>query len=110
MSRSSQTCTSPGAGTARRRARCLAASVLAGLLASCASPGPDDYAAAASRHAEQAREHYALARQHEAAAERLSAQGDSEGAAIATQAADDEARAAGMEQFDADKDSWLSRW
>jgi hypothetical protein len=50
------------------------------------------------------------ARQHEAAADILEKQGDSEGAEISRRAMNDERRAARRDQFDADKDQWLSQW
>jgi hypothetical protein len=83
---------------------------LACFLTSCATPGPGEYADIAAHHAQQARRHNALAQQHEAAALNLARHGDGEGEEISQQAADEEARDARKEQFDADWDSWLSQW
>ena len=64
----------------------------------------------AADYARQAQTHDALARQHEAAAEILEKQGDSEGAEISRRAMNEERRAARRDQFDAEKDLWLSQW
>lgn len=84
--------------------------ILVSFTAGCATPGPSDYAAAAADYARQAQTHEALARQHEAAADILEKQGDGEGAEISRRAMNDERRAARRDQFDADKDLWLSQW
>jgi hypothetical protein len=80
------------------------------VLTSCATPGPGEYSDIAAHHAQQAQEHKALAQQHEAAARILANHGDTDGEEISQQAADEEARHARKEQFDADWDSWLSQW
>jgi hypothetical protein len=84
--------------------------ILTCVLTGCATPGPGEYANIAAHHAQQAREHKALAQQHEAAARILANHGDTDGKEISQQAADEEARHARKEQFDADWDSWLSQW
>jgi hypothetical protein len=79
-------------------------------LAGCASPGPWEHAAAATDHSQQARDELALAQQEEAASRLLAAQGDTDGAAITHQGAEDDWREARHHQFKADLDSWLSKW
>ena len=76
----------------------------------CASPGREDYAAAASYHAEQARKNDALIQQHEAAIQLLDREGDRIGVDISRKAAEEARQHRRWERFQATKDSWLSRW
>jgi hypothetical protein len=85
-------------------------SLLALGIAGCASPGANDYAAAASDYARQARDERALAQQNEAASQVLGSQGDEAGAALSRQGAEDSLRDANRHEFQATKDYWLSRW
>ena len=78
-------------------------------LAGCIpTPGPGDYAAASSYRAQQAQEHAATARRDQAVADLRASHGDTAGAAAAQAEAASHSRAAGMQQFQANKDSWLS--
>jgi hypothetical protein len=76
----------------------------------CASPGREDYAAAASYHAGQARKNDALIQQHEAAIQLLDREGDQIGVDISRKAAEEARQHRRWERFQATKDSWLSRW
>ena len=94
----------------RARLRFWVAILVAGIPASCASPGLEDYAAAASYHAEQARKNDALVQQHEAAIRLFDREGDQMGVDISREAAEEARQQRRWERFRAAKDSWLSRW
>jgi hypothetical protein len=79
-------------------------------LEGCASPDSGDYVQAAARHAHWAEEAREGATEDEAAARFSAAQGDE---ARANDLRDNRRafiRRSQLEQFQADKDQWLSRW
>ena len=71
---------------------------------SCASPGLEDYASAASYHAEQARKNDALIQQHEAAIRLFDREGDQMGVDISREAAEEARQQGRWERFRAAKD------
>ena len=79
-----------------------------GLSGCAATPGPGDYAAAARAHEQNAREHAYLADRNREAAQWQASHGDTFGAAQSQAAATDQTRAARWQQFQANKDSWLT--
>ena len=87
-----------------------AAILLACIPLGCASPGREDYAAAASYHAEQASKNDALIQQHEAAIQLFDREGDQIGVDISRNAAEEARQHRSWERFQAAKNSWLSRW
>jgi hypothetical protein len=79
-------------------------------LENCATPDGNDYALAAARHAQWAQEAREGAREDEAAARSLVEQGDQARANDLRANEAEFAKRAQREQFQADKDRWLSRW
>jgi hypothetical protein len=92
------------------RPLCRAALILACVPIGCASPGPEDYASAASYYSDEAQKDDLLVQQHEDAIRVLVREGDQPGAEISREAADEARRRSRWERFQAAKDSWLSRW
>jgi hypothetical protein len=90
--------------------RSLLAIGVALVLASCASPDSNDYAHAAVRHARWAQEARQGASEDDAASRFLAAQGDQARANDLRQNGAAFNRRSQLEQFQADKDQWLSRW
>jgi hypothetical protein len=89
---------------------CAQLALAALTLASCASPGRSYYATTSQRLAAQAAQERGLAQEHRAAASELGARGDSVGAEISTNAANQADAAARQEQLESNKDNWLSHW
>ena len=77
---------------------------------SCASPGPEDYASAASYYSDEAQKDDLLVQEHEDAIRVFAREGDQAGIEISREAADEARRRSRWERFQAAKDSWLSRW
>jgi hypothetical protein len=94
----------------RARLRFWIAILMVCIPVGCASPGREDYAAAASYHAEQAQKNDALVQQHEAAIRLFDREGDQMGVDISREAAEEARQQRRWERFRAAKDSWLSRW
>ena len=97
-------------GNHRERLRSWAAILVTCIPLGCASPGSEDYAAAASYHAEQARKNDALIQQHEAAIQVFDREGDQIGVDISRKAVKEAEQHRRWERFQSTKDSWLSRW
>jgi hypothetical protein len=92
------------------RLLCHVALILACVPISCASPGPEDYASAASHYSDQAKNDDLLVQQHEDALRVLVREGDAAGVEISREAAEEARRRSRWERFQAAKDFWLSRW
>ena len=90
--------------------KCLIAIGIALVPASCAGPDRTDYAIAASHHANWARIATEGAATDEAASRSLAAKGDQSGAEYSAKSATEFSRKSQQEQFQAEKDRWLSQW
>jgi hypothetical protein len=83
---------------------------LFGLAGCVPSPGPGDYASAGSYQQERAAQHAAAAQRDQSIANWRAFYGDYAGASAAQSAAAEQAQAAQRQQFQANKDHWLSGW
>lgn len=91
----------------------VASLIVAGMaicLASCATPDRTGYRIAADHHAKSAQIARDGVAADEAAAQSFAAQGDRSAASQAEESASQFRRAYRSEQFQANKDRWLSQW